>query len=152
MVCAIDQTPFTEPLHIEEPAVRSTIRRKIPLSLSIVSCYLIASGIFQIVWSILIGPYLRGVPILNVVYGVLILAVSRGLRRSSRRWYVCALVVIALALSVICLAIFQDFIHSVRWRFTILHLINFGVWLCIILVMTRPSIWSWFYDEHDVAT
>ena len=152
MVCTLDQTPFEEPRVVEAPPVASMVRRKIPLSVSIVSCYLIASGIFQIGWSILIGPYLASIPILNVVYGVLILVVSRGLRRCSRRWYICALVVIGLVIFGICLEIVQGLIYSVPMRFTILYLKDFAIWLCIVLVLTRPSIRDFFYYEPYVAT
>jgi hypothetical protein len=151
-VCALDQTPFEEPRSVEAAPVARTIRRKIPLSLSIVSCYLIASGIFQIGWCIMIGPYLGSTPILNVVYGVLILVVSQGLRRCSRRWYICALVVGGLVISGICLEIVRGLIHSVPLRFTILYLKDFMVWLCIILVLTRPAIRHFFYDDHEIAT
>jgi hypothetical protein len=140
IVCTLDQTPFEKPRLVEALPVASTISRKIPLSLSIVSCYLIASGIFQIAGSLIIGPYLGSIPILNVVYGFLILFISRGLRRCSLRWYVCALIVIGLVISVICLEIIRSLIHPVPVRFTVLYLKDLGVWLCIILVLTRPSI------------
>jgi len=152
IACTVDQTPLEQSRLAEAPTVVSTIRRKIPLPLSIVSCYLVAGGIFQIGWSILIAPYLGSIPILNVVYGVLILVVCRGLRRCSRHWYVCALVVIGLVVSGICLETVQGLMHSVPVRFTILHLKDFAIWLCIILVLTRPAIRSLFFHEPEVAT
>lgn len=152
IACAADQTPLEQTRLPEAPAVASTMRCKIPLPLSIVSCYLIASGIFQIGWSILIAPYLGSVPILNVVYGVLILVVCRGLRRCSRHWYVCALVVIGLVLSGICLETVQGLMHSVPVGFTILHLKDFVIWLCIILVLMRPAIRGLFFYEPEIAT
>ncbi|HVU28635.1 MAG TPA: hypothetical protein VHG71_12990 [Verrucomicrobiae bacterium] len=152
MVCAVDQTPLEQSRLAEAPAVVSMIRRKIPLPLSIVSCYLVASGIFQIGWSILIAPYLGSIPILNVVYGVLILVVCRGLRRCSRHWYVCALVIIGVVLSAICFEIVRGFMHSVPFHFTILYLKDFAIWLCIILVLTRSAIRGLFFHEPEIAT
>jgi len=152
MVCALDQTPFEELRVVEAPPVSSKIRRKIPMLLSIVSCYFFASGIFQIGWCLMLGRYIGNVPPLNIVYGILIIFVSRGLRRCSRRWYIFALVVVALVISGICLEIIQGLAHSVPMRFTILYLKDFVVWLCIILALTRPVIRRFFYDDHEIAT
>jgi len=175
-VCALDQTPFEEPRSVEAAPVARTIRRKIPLSLSIVSCYLIASGIFQIGLSIMIGLYLANIPILNVVYGVLILAISRGLRRCSRGWRICALVVIwigfiGLAWSAYGLLLRYFFTaalkpineHPVGFYFTQANqisvvflvttlVVHFLVQIWQYRVLTRPAIRDLFYNEPDVAT
>ena len=120
------------------------------MSLSVVSCYLVASGIFQIGWSTMIGQYIGNVPALNIVYGVLILFISRGLRRCSRPWYTCALVVTGLVVSGICFEIAQGFIHSVSMRSMFFYFKDFVIWLCIVLVLTRPAIRDLFYHEPDV--
>lgn len=150
-VCAIDQTPFEEPRLVEAPPVANKIRRQMPMLLSIVTCYLFASGIFQIGWCVMLGRYIGNTPPLNIAYGILILFVSRGLRRCSRRWYICALIVVGLVILGICLEIVQGMAHSVPMRFTILYLKDFVVWLCIILALTRPVIRHFFYDDHEIA-
>jgi len=151
-VCALDQTPFDQTHFAEEPKAVATIMRKIPMLLSIVSCYLFASGIFQIGWCAMLGRYMGNIPPLNIAYGILIIFVSRGLRRGSRRWYICALVVAGLVISAICLEIIHGFIHSVSMRSLCLDLFSLAVWLCITLALTRPVIRNFFFYEPDVAT
>lgn len=151
MVCALDHTPLDETHFAKEQKAVATSKRKIPMLLSIVSCYFFASGIFQIGWCVMIGRYIDNFPPLNIVYGILIIFVSIGLRRCSRHWYICALVVVGLVISGICLQIIQALLHSVSMRFTIFYLKDFGVWLCIIVALTRPVIRHFFYDDHDIA-
>jgi hypothetical protein len=151
-VCILDQTPFEESRDVEAPPVASKVRRKIPKLLSIVSCYFLASGIFQIGWCLMLGRYIGNIPLLNIAYGILIIFVSRGLRQSSRRWYICAIIVVGLIICGICLEIVKGLAHSVPMRFTILYLKDFGVWLCIILALTRPVIKHFFYNDHEIAT
>ena len=175
MVCTLDQTPFEDPCLVEAPPVATTIRRKIPLSLSIVSCYLIASGIFQIGLSIMIGQYIGNVPVLNIIYGVLVLFISSGLRRCSRGWRICALVVIWVGF--IGLA-WTAYGLLLRYFFTAAHkpinehpvgfyvtqanqipvvflvtslAVHFLVQIWQYRVLTRPAIRDLFYHEPDVA-
>jgi hypothetical protein len=152
MVCAVDQTPFQRARVVEAPAVARAIRRKIPLPLSIVTCYLIASGLFQICWSFMIGQYFGSAPVLNVVYGALILVVSRGLRRGLRRWYVCALVVTGLILLGIFAEIVRGMAYSASLREFCFYLLDITVWLWILVFLMRQDIREFFYGEHNIAT
>jgi hypothetical protein len=151
-MCAIDQTPLGQPRLVEAPAVASRIRRKIPLPLSIVSCYLIASGIFQLGLSVLIAPYLGGIPVLNVVYGVLILVVSGGLRSGLRHWHICALAVCGLVILRICVEFLYGLMHSVSFRVICLFVLDFAVWLWVLGFLTRRDIREFFYGDCNIAT
>jgi vacuolar-type H+-ATPase subunit I/STV1 len=175
MVCAIDQAPFGQTHFAEGTKAAGTVRRKNPMSLSIVSCYLIANGIFQIGWSIMIGQYIGNVPVLNIIYGVLVLFISSGLRRCSRGWRICALVVIWVGF--IGLA-WTAYGLLLRYFFTVAHkpindhpvgfyvtqanqisvvflvtslAVHFLVQIWQYRVLTRPAIRDLFYHEPDVA-
>ena len=152
MVCPIDQTPFDQSRLVETPMVSSTLSRKIPLPLSVVSCYLIASGIFQLGLSVLIAPYLSSIPILNVVYGVLILIISGGLRRGLRCWHISALFVVGLIVLGICAEIVRGVVHSGSFHVMCLSLLDFAVWVWILGFLTRRDIREFFYGDRSIAT
>jgi hypothetical protein len=149
VVCAVDQTPLDNTYYPEEPAVAPAIKRKIPIRLSIVSYCFFASGVSYLGW-FLLAAYLERFLLLNLIVGVLNLFVSRGLRRCSPPWRVCALVLICSAFFKGCFSIHQNFIHHphlpivafiIIWSSSLLILIWF------YRVLTRPDIRELFNKE-----
>jgi len=95
VVCPIDQTPFEkdyEPV-VENESKTPPVRREIPASLTVASYLFFTAGVLILTFNALI--YYLGAPIqLNILLGIFTIFISRGLRRCSRGWRICALVVI----------------------------------------------------------
>jgi hypothetical protein len=149
IVCAIDQTPFDKICLAENPPVAPAIKRKIPIPLSIVSYCFFASGISYLGW-FAIGAYLGRFFLPNLIVGILNLFVSRGLRRCSRHWRICALVLMCLVFLENCFKITQNFRYSGHMPdmvFCIGWFFSFAVLIWFYQVLTRPDIRELFYNE-----
>jgi len=148
VVCPVDQTKLAN-----EPTVASITKRKIPISLSVVSYCFFGSGISYLGWLALYLYHGRFLP-LHLIIGVLNLFVSRGLRRCSPQWRICALVLLGLGFIDSCFRIFRRFSHSAHFP-AIADYIAYS--LCFLLlfwfvrVLTRPDIRILFYDDHATA-
>jgi hypothetical protein len=95
VVCPVDQTPFDkhyQPI-VETESKTRPVKREIPAGLSAISYLFFTTGVLILVWNVFI-MYL-GAPIqLDILIGILAIFISQGLRRCSRGWRICALVVI----------------------------------------------------------
>jgi hypothetical protein len=152
-VCAIDQTPFDKNYLPEGPTVAPVIKRKIPIRLSIVSYCFFASGVSYLGWFAIFVYLDRFLP-LNLIIGILNLFVSRGLRRCSCPWRICALILIWLSVCKSCFKIIQDLRHPTH-ILSITFIIAWSLAWCSIFfilawfyrVLTRPDIRELFYNE-----
>lgn len=153
IACAIDQTPFDKNNLAEEPIVAPAINRKIPIRLSIISYCFFASGISYLGWFAL-DAYLERFLLLNLIIGILNLFVSRGLRRCSRPWRICALVLIWLVFCESCFKVIHDLRHpthifSITFvaAWSLAWCLNFSILAWFYRVLTRPDIRELFYNE-----
>lgn len=151
-MCAIDETP----LEVQPEPLR--IKRKIPVSLAIVSYLFFFSGVMCFVAVILILPLLvlsgggtiggwAGLYCISgLATGVFWLLVSRGLRRCSRGWRVSALVFIwlgfiAMAFSIVRYLITQKTSdHESAAMFWLDNVFGFIVQVWAYRVLTRPDV------------
>jgi hypothetical protein len=176
-VCAIDQTPFDENYlpekTEEEPTVTPAIKRKIPISLSIVSYFFFIPGAMGLMGFFLIAaafiffgspPDRDKIAILygfgGGAFGIFYVCLSRGLRRCSRGWRTCALVLIWWGFIGLAFSIGRSFLtyvqtydhdHKTVDAFTIRFWISCGLYFIFQVwqyrVLTRPDIRELFYNE-----
>ena len=95
VVCPADQTPFNKDYQpiVETESKKRAVRHEIPAGLSAVSYLFLATGVLILVWNAFLIHL--GAPIgLDILIGILAFFISLGLRRYSRGWRICALVVI----------------------------------------------------------
>jgi len=95
LVCPVDQTPFDKDYKpiVQTESKRRPVRNEIPTGLSAVSYLFFTAGVLILVWNGFL-MYL-GAPIqLGILIGILAIFISQGLRRCSRGWRICALLVI----------------------------------------------------------
>jgi hypothetical protein len=109
VVCPIDQTALAA-----GPIAATAIKRKIPVSLSVVSYCFFVSGVCYLSWLAVYLYHGRFLP-LHLVIGVLILLVSGGLRRCLPRWRICALVLLGVAFIESCFRIAHRFSHPAHF-------------------------------------
>jgi hypothetical protein len=148
VVCPVDQTKLAG-----EPIAASNIKRKIPTGLSIVSYCFFASGICYLGWLTVYLCHGRFLP-LHLIIGVLNLFVSRGLRRCSPHWRICALVLLGLGFIETCFRIAHQFSHSAHFPGIAVYIpysLSFLLLFWFVRVLTRPDIRILFYDEHESA-
>jgi hypothetical protein len=151
-------------------SVTPALRRKIPISLSVVSYFFFAIGLIEIIRGVTAIPVLTDdlppLRILSLASGVLLsfalgtvyLFLSRGLRRCARGWHICALVVVSggLILTIYRLTNYflshpADLTGTLPYRFLLALILGvlFQVW--IFHILTRADIRRLFYGGHDHA-
>jgi hypothetical protein len=165
IACATDQTPFGDvqseapvraPLKLPRFAIFSEY--EIPVSLAIVSyIFFLPGGICLgfVASALLFLIYAGGIPgsgtillscLAGTAYGIFCLCLSRGLRRCSRSWRICALVIIwwgfiAMAYSIV--RYFQTQAtprHDTPMVFWLEYGIGFIVQVWQYRVLTRPDV------------
>jgi hypothetical protein len=160
--CAIDKTPFVEvqpePIHFKRPTFAIFSEHQIPVSLAVVS-YLFffpgAMGFAAVIFILALlilsgGQAISGRAILGCVVGLAVgifwLLLSRGLRRCSRGWRICALVFIwwgfiAMAYSIVHYLLTQATPrHETPTLFWLECGFGFIVQIWQYRVLTRPDV------------
>ncbi len=148
VVCPVDQTELSG-----EPIAAITIKRKIPVGLSVVSYCFFVSGICYLGWLVVYLYHGRFLP-LHLIIGVLNLFVSRGLRRCSPHWRICALILLGLGFIESCFRIAHRFSHSAHFPGIVDYMaysLSFLLLFWFVRVLTRPDIRILFYEEHKSA-
>jgi hypothetical protein len=166
--CAIDQTPFGEVPSEASPRLKLPTfaifsEYKIPVSLSIVSYLFFFPGAMCfafIALAILLlflpgGSFASGIMFLPCLiggaYGFFCLCLSRGLRRCSRGWRTCALVIIWWGFIVMAFGIGRYLLthktpsHETTIEFLAGYAFGFVVQVWQYRVLTRPDIRDLFY-------
>lgn len=149
----------------QEPTTTSVIpvlRRKIPISLSVVSYIFFTFGLIVVIrsFAVLVAAKtdLPLVPLIMLILGILYLFLSRGLRRCSRTCYICALVVVSCRLLyTIYQAVHYFLSHAAETTGTLPYRVLFAVVLGLLVqawilqVLARADIRSLFYGGHEHA-
>jgi hypothetical protein len=154
IICPIDQTALDKTRLTTEPLVVPAIKRKIPIRLSIVSYCFFASGICYLGWFGL-AAYLGKFLLLNLIIGFLNLFVSRGLRRCSNQWRICALVLVCLCCFDVCFRIVHSFTHLTHVPILFIVIawpLDFLVLIWFYRTLTRQDIRDLFYDKPEFNT
>jgi hypothetical protein len=156
VMCVFDQTPLEENHLAVEPKASPAIKHKIPMPLSIVSYFFFASGVLQIgLFATLRFCEIDRTPFSYIIFGILSLFISRGLRRCSSRWRVCALIIIWLGFIEISFTTILGFRHSAYvptgTGYLVAYALEFLALIWFYRVLTRPYIRDLFFDEHNTA-
>jgi hypothetical protein len=142
---------------------RPVVQRKIPLSLSVVSYIFftlgLVTGIGGCVRSLDTRTDLPLSSLITIVFAVLYVFISRGLRRCSRGWYICAVIIAFVApIWTICLTVYYflsiDLNTKGTFPFAFLFIMIFAflieVW--IFQVLTRKDVRALFDLKRTRAT
>jgi hypothetical protein len=103
-------------------SVRPVVRHNIPISLSVISYFFFAVGLLAALRGfcalIVAKTDLPLSPLVSLIFGVLYLFLSRGLRRCSCGWHVCALILVSCSLILMVYRsahyLFSPAFHSTR--------------------------------------
>lgn len=163
--CLIDKTPL-----IEDPVARSQVQLPryftyseypIPVSLVILSYifFLPAGILFGAVFFLFVLAVFAGMPdlvsimpliVIGFGFGMFWLLLSRGLRRGSRGWRICALIVIWLGMLTNAYDMGRFFLgfgtppgESAQF-FLIGSVLSLALGIWLLRVLTRPDIREWF--------
>jgi hypothetical protein len=149
----------------QEPTATSVIpvlRRKIPISLSVVSYIFFTIGLIVVIRSfaglVIAKTDLTLVPLIMLILGILYLFLSRGLRRCSRKWYICALVVASCRLLYTIYQVVHYFLShaadttgTLPYRFVFAVVLGVLIQAWILQVLTRADIRRLFCGGHEHA-
>jgi hypothetical protein len=132
----------------------TSVRRKIPISLSIVSYFFFAIGVFAVIFGFAGAVDAKSnSPITSLVLGVLYIFLSRGLRRCSRGWHIFGLIVISCALALTVILTVHFFFTPAFHRknaylpfLTLCFIILMEIWM--LRVLTRLDIRRLFYESN----
>jgi len=144
------------------PSNPPVVRRKIPISLSVVSYIFFTIGLLAAIrgFAALAAAktYLPFSPVISLLLGMLYMFLSRGLRRCSRGWHICALVFISCGL---IMQLYQT-VHFVLtggphstgaslfiFAFALILVLSVQVWMLQVLI--RRDVRYLFYGSHDHA-
>jgi len=149
----------------QEPTAKSVtpvLRRKIPISLSVVSYIFFTIGLIAVIrgFAALVTAKtdLPLAPLIMLILGILYLFLSRGLRRCSRGWYICALVVASCRLLYTIYQVVHyvlshaaDTTGTLLYSFLLAVILGLLIQAWILQVLTRADIRRLFYGSHDHA-
>jgi hypothetical protein len=164
--CAIDKTPFvevqSEPFHFKRPTFAIFSEHQIPVSLAIVSyLFFLPAGIFfglvafTIFMLIVAESLAGGIPgsgiilllcLAGIAVGIFYLCLSRGLRRCSRGWRTCALVLTWWGFILLAFGIIRYFLthatphHEKPIFFWLGYGLGFILQVWQYRVLTRPDV------------
>ena len=139
------------------------VRRKVPISLSVVSYIFFTIGLLGAIGGFttlaVAQTDLPLSPLMSLLLGILYLFLSRGLRRCSRGWHICALIVGSFGLILTVFRAVRYFlslaVHStdtLPYGFLLALIFTLSVQVWIIQVLTRADIRRLFYGSPDHAT
>lgn len=157
IVCSIDQTRFDTAYQptVEAAAGTSAAKRDIPIALSVVSYLLFFTGAWLLVWNAFIVFYLGGTVQFDLIGGILVIIISRGLRKCSRACRTCALIIIwagVISLAVIAYDLFAPYFQpTIHKPLPMDRLVTLAVCFLIQIyqyqVLTRPDVRELFYEK-----
>lgn len=134
------------------------VRRKIPVSLSVVSYIFFTIGLLAILRGLGYAINGRASLLVSLIVGVFYLFISGGLRRCARLWHVCALIVIACSL----VSMVYGLVNYLRfptyydtstfaYRYLLLLAFMFSVNVWMLQVLTRADVRRLFYGGRNNA-
>jgi hypothetical protein len=134
------------------------VRRKIPMSLSVVSYIFFGVGLLMIIMGFAGAAAARADLPLSLIFGVLYLFISRGLRRCSRLWHICALIAISCSLILVAYGAVNYFLSPAyrgmdkfAYRFLLVLAFGFLVRVWMLQVLTRGDVRRLFYGNSSNA-
>ena len=140
--------------HEQKPKSEPVVGRKIPISLSVVSYYFFTIGLLTAILGFVgvedTRTNLRFTPFIMLIQGVLYVFISRGLRRCSRGWYICAVIIAFLApIWSVCLTVYYflsiDFqARAFPFGFLFIMFFSFLIEVWVFLVLTRADVRALF--------
>ena len=149
----------------QEPTATSVtpvVRRKIPIRLSVVSYIFFTFGLISSIRGFAAMVFAKTdlplAPLISLILGILYLFLSRGLRRCSRGWHICALAVVSCGLVLTAYRLSNYFFTHAddktgtspyKFLLAVILGVLFQAW--ILQVLTRSDIRRLFYESHDTA-
>ena len=128
------------------------VLRKLPISLSVVSYFFFTVGILEIVFGFASASVAGDHFPVSLIFGVLYLFMSRGLRRCSRGWHICGLICTLLAISCLLIlmagGVLNYFFHGKEgfpYRFLLVLAFIFLVEVWTLYVLVRADVRRLFY-------